>query len=268
MLELPNHFTGTYAKNILADWKIISDYIRQQTAWIRDTIQAEHEIHPLIPSLLTDLQINDALNGPFQTFFKMHLQTYATITKMDTALTIAKEDFFKDSEHINEKVFEVSQKSLDKLEFSTLKDLRNQLDEKTKEHFLQWESHVRNWGDLITKLLLTEFKKNNFKLSDIELQDVSVNQPMSELNDRFIHLQLEFPKLSKSHFDFQQYFTLKAMLAIQSALNRMQQSSTAQDIEQHLKTIHPAFKTIHKAEKELAQTQEKILQDLIKNIID
>lgn len=263
MLELSNHFTGTYAKNILSDWKIISDYIRQQTVWVKDTIQAKHEIHELIPSLLTDLQLNDALNGPLQSFFKIHLKTYAAITKMNTALTIAKEDFFKDSEHINEKVFEVPQKSLDKLEFSTLKDLRNQLDEKIKEHFSQWKSHIKSWDEL----LLAEFAKNNFKLTDMEMQDFTINQPVSELNDRFIHLQLELPKLSKAHFDFQQYFTLKAMLAIQSALNRTQQSSTTHHIEQHLKTIHSALKTINKAEKELTQTQEKILQDLIKNII-
>ena len=154
-------------------------------------------------------------------------------------------------------------KILDKLEFSTLKELRNQLDEKTKEHFSQWESHIKNWSEL----LLAEFAKNDFRLTDMEIQDFIINQPVSELNDRFIHLQLALPKLNKSHFDFQQYFTIKAMLSIQSALNRMQQSSTEKDIEQHLKIIHSALKTINKAEKELAQTQEKILQDLIKNII-
>lgn len=259
MLDLQNHFTGTYAKMVLADWPLMSDCIRQQTIWVKDTIQSRQETDPLKPTVLTDLQISDALNGPLQAFFKCHLQAYSAIKKMDTALTISKEDFFKDSEHINEKIFAMPESLLATMEFSTLTELRKQLDEKTKAHYEQWQSTISDW---VTQLL-AEFKKNNLKLSDIEVKDFSINQPASELNDRFINLKLTLPKLHKTHFDFQQYFTLKAMLTIQSALNRTQQPRTEKDIEQQLKMLQPLLKKINQAEKELQNTQQKTVAQLI-----
>ena len=75
MLSLENHFTGTYAKNVLADWRVIFDFIYEQTLWVKDTIQSEQDSNPLKPVTLTDLQISDALNGPLYQFFKPHFSS-------------------------------------------------------------------------------------------------------------------------------------------------------------------------------------------------
>src|SRR3990167_10684279 len=98
MIEIQNHFTGTYAKNLLADWTVITQLIHQETAWVKDTINKQNESNAKTASLLTDQQINDALNGPLQQFFIPHLQAYVAISKVETALTITKDDFFKENE--------------------------------------------------------------------------------------------------------------------------------------------------------------------------
>lgn len=262
MLVLSHHFTGTYAKNALADWTVIADIIQKKTRWIKETIQS-HQTSLSVSPALSDQQMDDAFNGPFQSFFKLHLTAYANIAKMNTALTLVKEDYFKETEHLNEKVFAIPGALLEKTEFSTLKKIRDELDAATKLHDTQWETEIKNW---IT-WLLDFLQKNNIQLSDLELQEFSMNQPLSELHDRFIDLKLNLPKLSKSDFNFQQYFTVKIMLAIQSALNRTQQPHTEKDIEQQLKLLGPILKKIDKTEKALLQTQTQAVTQLVANII-
>ena len=144
MLELKNHFTGTYAKNLLADWSVISDFIRQKTTWVKDTVRGETEFHPLKFPTLNDQQINDALNGPFQHFFKAHLRAHAQISKVEAALSITKEDLFKDAEQPIEAPFGLPQPFLNKMEFSTFKELRNKLDALTKAHYAQEELNIQD----------------------------------------------------------------------------------------------------------------------------
>ncbi len=130
--------------------------------------------------------------------------------------------------------------------------------ELTKEHFAQWESAIETWA----KSLLQDLKKNNVTLSDLELQEFMINQPISELNDRFLNLKITLPKLSKSNFDFEQYFTLKTTLAIHSALSRSQLPNTESAIEKIFKTLNSTLKSIHQTEKELSQAQETVLKEL------
>lgn len=261
MLDLHPHFISTYSKNLLIQWTPISDLIRKLTAWIKETIQ-EKDQDQFTSSLLSDRQINDALNGPFQAFFKSHLATYVAIAKVETALIFSKEDFFKESEHELDMTFGVPEKLLTSMEISTLKNLRDQLDDITQNHYLAWETHIQAW----IETLLDNFIKNDVQLSDLEIQDLLTNQPVSELHDRFINLKLTIPKLSKDHFNFQQYFTLKTTLAIQSTLGRTQQRGIQNDVEEVLKSFQATFKAIHASEKELLLSQQKVLDQLVLSI--
>lgn len=258
MIELQNHFTGTYAKSLLADWPVLTQCIRQKTAWVKDTINIKNKTDANAALLLTDQQINDAFNGPFQQFFIPHLRAYVAIAKIETALTISKEDFFKESEQTVSNPLGVPDAFLAKMEFSTLKDLHHKLVALTQEHYAQWESETQAW----TEALLQTIKKDNLTLSDLELQDFTINQPLSELNDRFLNLKVAFPKLSKSPFDFEQYYTLKATLAIHSALSRSQMPNTEAAIEKIFKALSANLKSIRQTEKKLAEAQEKALKEL------
>lgn len=260
MIELQSHFISTYTAALLSDWKVPADILREETARMKDIIQSE-ESKPdsLLASQLNEQQINDALNGPFQHFFKAHLHAYAMIAKVESALTISKEEFFKEGEQTTDTIYGLSTAFLNKIELSTLKQLREKCDALTQQHHADWKTHIQNWGES----LITEFKKNNLLLSDPEIQHFAVNETITELHDRFIHLKLEPPKLNKIAFDFNQYFTLKSALAIQSALARMQQLHTEKEIDAQLKNLHSILKSISKAEKELTETQKKALTELV-----
>lgn len=260
MIELQSHFISTYTKSLLSDWAVPATMLREETARLKDIIQSEEsKPDPLLSSQLNEQQINDALNGPFQHFFKAHLHAYAMIAKVESALTITKEEFFKESEHIIDTIYGLSPAFLEKIDLSTLKQLREKCDVLTKQNHVTWKTHIQQWSES----LLTEFKKNNFLLSDLEIQDFGVNETVSELHDRFLNLNLNPPTLSKTAFDFQQYFTLKSALAIQSALARMQQSHTEKEIDSQLKKLQAIFKAISKSEKELVETQKKALVELV-----
>ena len=260
MIELQNHFVSTYTKSLLSDWPVPAGMLREETARMKDIIQsAESTPDPLLASQINEQQINDALNGPFQHFFRAHLHAYATIAKVESALTIMKEAFFKEDEHTVNTIFGLSLIFLGKIELSTLKQLREKCDALTRQHHADWKTHIQNWRES----LIAEFKKNNLLLSDSEIQDFTINETVTELHDRFLDLKLELPKLNKTAFDFQQYFTLKSALTIQSALARMQQLHTEKEIHAQLKNLHSTFKSISKAEKELTETQKKALTELV-----
>lgn len=260
MIELENHFISTYTNALLSDWKVAAGILREETAWMKDIIQSEEsKPDPLLASQINQQQINDALNGPFQHFFRAHLHAYATIAKIESALTILKEEFFKEGEYTTDTIYGLSTTFLNKIESSTLKQLREKCDALTKQHHADWKTHIQNWRES----LLAELKKNNLLLSEPETQDFAVNETITELHNRFLDLKLGLPKLSKTPFDFNQYFTLKSALAIQSALARMQQLHTEKEIDAKLKYLSSIFKSIGKAEKELIETQKKALAELV-----
>ena len=89
MLTITPHFISTYAKSLVADWSVIHNFIKEDTIWIKD------RLHSNSASILTTKQINDALNGPFQTFFRTHLKAYALISKIETALNFLKKIHLK-----------------------------------------------------------------------------------------------------------------------------------------------------------------------------
>jgi hypothetical protein len=263
MMDLSNHFISTYSRALLSDWPVIREMMLAESKQMKDAMQTGLETDPILETQINDQQMNDALNGPFHHFFKTHLRAYASIAKVESALTIKKEELFKESEITVSTILGISNDFLEKIELSTVKQLREQCDQLSKQHLADWKAQDQNWK----AMLLAEFQKNELKLSDIELQDFLVNQTISELHNRFIDFKITPPKLSKDAFDFTQYFTLKSALTIQSALARMQQPHAEKEIDLQLKKMSGIFKLIGKQEKELLDTQKKVVAELIKPIL-
>lgn len=265
MLKLPTHFTGSYAKIICADWSKISTLILEQTRWTKESV-AQGESQDTQSALLSDEQWDDAMNGPYRIFFQPHLKAYADITKLETALMIAKEDYFKETEHSDQKIFPVPEKLLSKTENSTLSELREQLNELTTTHFNEWQTQLGNWLTQCIAELQSAFQKKNIVMSDIESHDLTSNEPLSELNDRYINLSMTLPKLSKSDFNFAAYLTLKLWIIIQSALHRTHQDNLEKEADVLLKSFSPLLKKIDKDEKMLAEKQKNAIHQLISKI--
>lgn len=257
MLTLQNHFYNTYAKMLLSHWTVLADYLYQNTLWVKDTLQEKKE-----SALLSDQQINDALNGPLQVFFKSFLSAYAKVAKLESAITLSKEDFFKEAESESDKTLGLSAQLIERTESGALKELRNKLNDLTTNYYTQWDAHIKNCAEL----LLADFKKMELTLSEIETHDFVTRHPVSELHAMYVDLKVPAPKLPKTDFDFSQYFTAKTVLIIHSALNRMQQPHTEQDITQKIKTLKSTFTTIETAEKELIHAQNNAITQLMQGI--
>ena len=245
MIDSKHNFTPTYSKILLTDWGLLSRCMQQQTLWIKETFN-------VLPPLLTDAQINDAFNGPFQVFFRTHFNASASLTKLESAKFLQENQLFDEPDARLDTTFEIPKTTLDKLEISVIKEKETQLKTITQTHYDAWLSQILEW----TATLLSEFKKNTFALTEAEIQDFTVNQPLSELNARFSDLKLAIPKLPKTPFDFQQYFTLKATLALQSVLGRTQKPNADKDIAEALKPLQASLKTIGKTEIALCKTQQ------------
>ena len=263
MISLKTHFTNTYAKTLISDWPIMANLIEQKTAWLKESLQPNNKITSSLSTMLSDQNISDAYNGPFQNFFKPCLSAYAHIATLETAIHISKEEFFKEAEFEVDSTLGIPEKLLAQTELSTLKEVRTKLDTVVTENSLQWDSVIQGW----TEKLLQEMKKNNLLLSEPEIQEFSTHQPVSELDDRFINMKIAAPKLPKDTFNFQQYFILKIVLAAHSALSRTQQPHTEKEIEQVIKIMQTPLQTIALAEKEMTQDQQKTIQELMTNIM-
>lgn len=260
MIDLKNHFFSTYAKALIQDWKTIAAMIDKQSKLVKEAVhQKESEPTSL---LFSDRQLNDAFNGPYQHFFKQHLSAYAKIRQIELALMITKGDVLKEKDIETDISHPVPKKLIDRLEFSDLKQYRESLDTLTQDHFTQWESHVLSW----TESLISEMEKNQCPLSDLENYDILQNEPMSELNNRFIDFKLELPKLKSDALNFQQYFQLKATLAIHSALSRMHQANTKKEIQQVLEKLDAVLKNIRKTEHQLLKTHQDAILQLLRPI--
>lgn len=262
-MELENYFVGTYGKNLLSDWPLITQFIQEQTRWVKDTVNQSSDFNAKKAIVLTDLQLNDIFNGPYQQFFIPHLSAYVRIAKIEAALTITKEDFFKEADQQAATPYGFSTDFLANFEFAALKEIHNKLVGLTETHYKQWTAQYESW----TETLSEELKKEKVNLSDLEQQEFRTNQPVSELSNRFVDINVDIPKLKKGDFNFHQYFTLKSTLAIHSALSRSQLPNSREDIEKTLKHLYSPLKMIHQTEKKLASAQGKVLEELTKSLV-
>ncbi|OGT25963.1 MAG: hypothetical protein A3I77_01755 [Gammaproteobacteria bacterium RIFCSPLOWO2_02_FULL_42_14] len=256
MLQLDHHFTSTYAKNLIADWSLLSRLMVEHTRWIRDVIQKKEGAPAILSSIPTDVQIDDALNGPLHSFFQSHADAWIRLCKIETALNLKTNEIFKDADKTIDMTFGIAQTVLDKADPAALKEKRKKLESLMQTHHNEWLAAITGW----TTALLEEFKKNNIALTDLETADFTMNQPNSELNTRFIDLKLTLPKLSKDNFDFAQYFILKLTLALRSCLSRLQQPSSEKDIYDKLKLFQKTLKSIAQASEALVKKQGAALQ--------
>lgn len=252
MIETPHHFMLTYTKNFLSSCHTLSNCWHQQTMWMRDAIKQDNMT--VIDALLTDTQIDDALNGPMQPFFQSHLAAYLELCKLSAAATFTSDENLKELTKNIDPTFGVPKKFLDD-NIEKLSDKRKALDKLTVEHHDAWLNAILQWNTQV----LEAIKKSDVALTEMEINEFITNQPLSELSTQFTELKLTPPKLSKDEFNFQDYFTLKAILVVHSALHRMHLPSQDDDVMQKIKSLRDTLKTIRKEAQTLISAQQKQL---------
>lgn len=255
------NFISSYARIILSNFTVIAELIAKHSELIKDKTQREALDDPLFPrAILSEQQVHDVLDGPYQKFFKNKLTAYAMIARTQTALAMRQEEGFKERFEKGElPVWNVTQRMLESISSSDLSNIRNQLDELSKEHMEQWEQKVQEWRDH----LLQRIQEIGFQLSAIEEKEFYDEEPISELMNRYTDLHLEPPKIKKDEVDFQAYYTFKLYLTLQSALGRQHKPHSPDEIELLIKQFKADLKQMSKEENMLYKTQAADTEKLL-----
>lgn len=257
-------FIGTHARIALSDWSTLADLVIKHGKLIKEQAhetESSEESSPL-PHVISQREIEDALEGPLQSFFKDKMTAYARIAKVQLNLTMREDDSFKDKRAELSDEDKIPEALLEKTSTSDLAKMQRDLNELTKTHEEEWQQCRDQWSQHILEHLNSE----GLALSDIEIKEFMDAEPLSELMERYVVLNIELPKTKKSEMNFSKYLTLKANITIQSALSRQHLPNTSADIQKVLGKLKSVFSDIAKQESELINTQKATTQEVITSI--
>lgn len=243
---------STDTKVLINDWHALSEIIEKNTAYIKGTPLSETS--STTQGLLSDRQITDALQGPFQNFFKLKMTAYSAITKVRFMLVVTQDETFKNSKNTYPK------ETLQKTAITDLDKMQKNLDEQLNAHYQQWQELIARWQ----QQLIAGLEENDIPLSDIEIKEFQDQEPLSELYARFTDLNIEMK--TPEIVDFDEYFHLKIHLAIHSSLSRRHKTHEHHEIHKISKKLKSLFSTITKEEKNLLTTQSQETSKVIEPI--
>lgn len=235
------------AKLMVDDWDTLSRLIREIATPQKHRQDTTIDTESLVP----DSIIKDALDGPFNPFLACKLNAFAKLCQMRMLVTIFENEALQEAKKnlpLKETDLEKKAKSV------TINDLdsrQKKLDDAANNHYAQWRELTQNWIGLI----IDNLHKQGVTLSSLEIGDFSQLEPISDLENRFINLQLEPPKNKKGEFDFANYFKHKAYLIIHSSLARRQLPHDQKAVDQVLKKLNSVFSTIKRQAADLEKQQ-------------
>lgn len=261
-------FIGTHARLLISDWKVIAELISKHSSFIKSHFDSENKSadeeipNTALPHVLSRREIEEAINGPLQAFFKEKLSAYMKISLLRMYITLREDDTLKDYRADLPDFNKIPQTILQNTSLSDLKKIQQNLDALTIEHAEAWENARKEWNQTI----LQRLNEQKISFSDIEIKEFLDPEPISELFDRFTDLNIALPKLRKSDMNSSQYLTLKSDIAIQSSLSRQHISHGQADIQKTLSKLKSDFNAIAKQEKQMIEEQKKTTQEVIANI--
>jgi len=253
---------GTHARITLSDWHVLAKLIAKHSAFIKDRPQQEETETESTPSALSQREIDDAFNGPLQQFFKQASTAYSAIARVRIHLNMREDEAFKDKRADIPEEDKVPENILEQTSISDLNKIQNQLDDLILTHGDYWEQCFEAWNNH----MLQRLSDIGLTLSDIEIKEFYDPEPVSELRDRFISLNIPLPKMKKSGMNVSTYLTLKSDIAIQSALSRQHLPHQQADIQKFLKQLKTDFSNIQKQEEDISAEQKSEITQIIANI--
>ncbi|OGT48049.1 MAG: hypothetical protein A3F17_00370 [Gammaproteobacteria bacterium RIFCSPHIGHO2_12_FULL_41_15] len=217
--------------------------------------QAENPISPF--TLLTATQIHDGFYGPYHGFIRSFGHAYALISKLRTHLTTTQDENIKT--HIKDSDLNLPERIKIDTNAAALDKLQRTLDDLARKHFPQWQECVIRWREqLIMQLTL-----HDITLSDLEIEDLSHPETLSEMLDRFTELKLTPPKVKGDAYTFSDFFRCKAILSIHSAYHRQHKSYEMEEILKIVNKFKNDFKQIDKEQKQLLDATEKDIEAIL-----
>lgn len=262
MSKKPQHtLLTTHAKLSLSQWQVLADIIKQHSKR-ENPNETEVATEPSEEQTLSITQINDAVDGPFQAFFNDKISAYARLAQLQFACNLETDDLLKDNIHPNTKPQQFSSRELAQFDTEKIAALQKQLDALCTDHYTQWQQHAQEW----IELTLQQLNRIKLELSTLETTELQAVEPISELLERYVALNLDKPKVKKADMSFRQYLTLKADLAIHSALARQHKPHQQKDIDQYLKQLQKTLNNIYKSEQQLRADQKQDVDETLSSL--
>ncbi len=247
-------FLSTDSKALINDWQVICDIITEATELVKDQLKKSENSYT--PTLLSDRQISDALNGPLEWFFRPHLTAHTKFAKLRYLLTVSQDDNFKE----NSRESLISETQLVKLTIGEIDKPQKELEALIKSHYEAHKAHFQN----ATSQLLMSLMAQSITLTDMEMEQFKANEPYSELTGRFLDLNIPMPK--HKTMDIGVYFHFKIYLAIHSSLSRQQLPHTTAEINPYIKKFKNELTEITKKHDQLFIQQKQALKELTDRI--
>lgn len=251
------HFINTYQRVLLSDWQPMAKLLFKHSSLLKHGGYSEQAFNEDPTHVLTEQQIQDALQGPYSAYFLAHIKTYSLLARWRMAAHIDKDDSLKDNLDSIDPTLKINPKKIEALGEDGLKDLQDHLNELVELHGQQWEGQLFFWQMSITGALRNE----GLELAEIESDDFSAPEPLSELLERYEGLNITPPKTAFP-LSFADYFRLKAYLLIHSTLSRQHQTHDDKAIQKYLKALKKPLAEVEKAEKQLAAQQQQALHEI------
>jgi len=253
---MKEHFISTYTKIIASQYKPLKTFIEDHI----HTVPSKLEQSPTI-ALLSEKQIDEALNGPFGQYIQTAMATYAALSQLASALNLTQDAFFK-TQRIDASQKVILPQELKNFPPAQLTSIQKQINELVNKHHKEWITQVSEWQTS----LLSALQQANIMLSDIEQKDFISDETISELLKQFTEFHLPMPKIALNPISFKDYFVLKTYLAIHNSLARQQLPHTKENVDPTLKQLKNIYVEIEKQGKEKLKSQKEELDKTVEGI--
>ena len=208
---------------------------------------------------MSNRQLNDAFNGPYQHFIKEKLSAYALIAKLRLQVTVNQDESLKIKATDLDDTNKIPSQLVDKYSLADLEKMQSNLNELTKEHHRQWQDQLSQWNQEI----ISSLTAHDAPLTEIEIKELQDKEPPSELQNRLTELNLDTSDLNKADLNYGKFLKLKINLAIQSSLSRRHKPHTQTEINQIIKKMKPVFNSINQQEKKLIKKQKEETSNIV-----
>lgn len=255
-----NYFIPTHARVLLNTWPVLNKQMLAHSTRIAESIKQDEASS--LKNLLTDQQVTDALNGPYQHLFTSLMAAYALVGKYRLMLCLKDNDMFMTDNRDQRESLKLPKDIAAKITNGELEGYTKRLDDLAKQYFEEQVACINRWSNDIIAFV----ESQKLSLAEIERNDFLSDEPLSELFDRMTDLSIPIPKVKKSAEPCRQYLKLKATVLVQNALGRLQRPNNAEDIKILLKPAKPLFEKIHAEEEAFQASLQDAIETLVKPI--
>ena len=251
-------FLDTYARVMLSDWQTLMKFIQEHTKRLQQQLQSDPRQTNL--NILSEQQIQEIMHGPYHHFVQQQIHAFALLNFANYSLKVDEDEAFKAAkmpQEITKKT--IPAKMLQAISQQDIDRIRTELE----RHFYEAEEQWETLRQESISNLNAQFLKNNLALSEDEKQTLAADEPISELLERFTERQLILPKHKSKQYTFADYYFLKCIIVVHSALSRQQLPHTKKEIDTQLKTFKTCFNQIKLAEQTCIENQKTKLSEIM-----